>query len=84
VDLSLGKEFSLTEKVKLEVRGDAYDAFNHVNYANPDANVGYTNTACNGGLNTGLNLADCNAGISTGAAVGSNMRIIQLGARISF
>jgi outer membrane receptor protein involved in Fe transport len=72
VDLSIGKEFSPTEKVKFEIRGDAYNAFNHVNYANPDANVG----------NSGL--ADSNAGISTGAAGGSNMRIIQLGARVSF
>jgi outer membrane receptor protein involved in Fe transport len=73
VDLSLGKEFSLTERVKLEIRADAYNAFNHVNYANPDANVGETGTA------------DSNVGISTGpAGFNSNMRIIQLGARVSF
>jgi outer membrane receptor protein involved in Fe transport len=75
VDLSLGKEFSLTEKLRLEVRGDAYDAFNHVNYANPDANVGYN----------GSSLADNTAGNSTGpAGSNQNMRIIQLGARVSF
>jgi len=75
VDLSLAKEFSITERLKLEIRGDAYNAFNHVNYANPDANVGYTSGA----------LADGTAGTITGPAGGnSNMRLIQLGARVSF
>jgi hypothetical protein len=36
VDLSLAKEFSITERLKVEIRGDAYNAFNHVNYGNPD------------------------------------------------
>jgi len=74
VDLSLAKEFSITEKVRLEIRGDAYNAFNHVNYANPDANVGYS----------GGTLADGTSGTITGPAVNSTMRIIQLGARVSF
>ena len=75
VDLSLGKEFPITERTKLEIRADAYNAFNHVNYANPDANVGYS-----GGV-----LADSTAGTITGpAGFNSNMRIIQLGARFSF
>ncbi len=75
VDLSLGKEFPIIERVKLEIRADAYNAFNHVNYANPDANVGHS-----GGV-----LADSTAGTITGpAGFNSNMRIIQLGARVSF
>ena len=75
VDLSLGKEFSLAERAKLEIRADAYNAFNHINYANPDANVGYS-----GGV-----LADSTAGTITGpAGFNANMRIIQLGAHFSF
>ena len=75
VDLSIGKEFPLTERLKFEFRADAYNAFNHVDYGNPDANVGYS----------GGSLADSFAGISTGPAGGnSNMRIIQLGARVTF
>jgi hypothetical protein len=75
VDLSLGKEFSLIEKLKLEIRADAYNAFNHVNYGNPDANVGYS-----GGV-----LGDTTAGTITGPAGGNgNMRIMQLGARFIF
>jgi len=75
VDLSLGKEFTVTETVRLEIRGDAYNAFNHVNYGNPDANVGYS----------GGGLADGSAGTINGpAGFNSNMRIIQLGARVRF
>jgi outer membrane receptor protein involved in Fe transport len=76
VDLSLGKEFSIVEKLKLEVRADAYNAFNHVNYGNPDANVGY---------GSGGALSDGTAGTITGpAGFNSNMRIMQLGARLIF
>jgi hypothetical protein len=75
VDLSFGKEFPLTEKVTFEFRADAYNAFNHVNFANPDANVGYS-----GGV-----LADGSAGsITAPAGFNANMRIIQLGARLRF
>ena len=77
VDISIAKEFSLHwEGIKLGIRGDAYNAFNHVNYANPDANVGYTSSGV---------LADPTAGQITGPAGGNgNMRIIQLGARLTF
>jgi hypothetical protein len=75
VDLSLAKEFVLHEAMTLEIRADAYDAFNHANYANPDANVGYA-----GGV-----LADTTAGTITGPAGGNgNLRIIQLGAHFRF
>ena len=86
VDLSLGKVFPITEHVNFEFRADAYNAFNHVNYANPDANVGVSSSAC--GLNTidaGLFLGDCSAGVINGpAGFNQNMRILQLGARLTF
>ncbi|MGC2658055.1 MAG: TonB-dependent receptor [Bryobacteraceae bacterium] len=77
IDISLAKQFRLHfEGVRLEIRGDAYDAFNHINFANPDANVGYTSTGA---------LADPTAGTITGpAAYNSNRRIIQLGAHLTF
>src|SRR5205814_7339025 len=34
-DISLGKSFHVTEAVNLQIRGDAFNAFNHVNYSNP-------------------------------------------------
>jgi outer membrane receptor protein involved in Fe transport len=76
MDLSIGKVFPLHwEQLKLEIRADMYNVLNHVNYANPDANVGYS-----GGV-----LADPTAGTITGPAVWpGNGRIIQLGAHITF
>jgi outer membrane receptor protein involved in Fe transport len=75
-DFSVGKAFALPrEGMRLEIRADMNNVFNHVNYANPDANVGY---------NKGV-LADTTAGtITNPAGFNSNMRIIQLGAHFTF
>ena len=77
VDISIAKEFPLHfEGIKLEIRSDFYNAFNHINFANPDANVGYTSSGA---------LADPTAGRITGpAGYNGNRRIIQLGARLTF
>jgi outer membrane receptor protein involved in Fe transport len=72
VDFSVGKRFSFHEKVNLEIRADMFNAFNHVNYANPDANVGYVNGA----------LADTTSGTITNTSAGQ--RIIQVGAHFTF
>jgi outer membrane receptor protein involved in Fe transport len=71
-DFSAGKRFSYHEKINLEIRADMFNMFNHVNYAHPDANVGYVNGA----------LADSTAGTITGPS--SGQRIIQLGAHFTF
>jgi outer membrane receptor protein involved in Fe transport len=34
-DISLGKNFRIRESVGLQIRADAFNAFNHVNYSNP-------------------------------------------------
>jgi hypothetical protein len=39
VDLSLGKEFRILEGMSLEIRADAYDAFNHPQFNLPDNNI---------------------------------------------
>jgi hypothetical protein len=39
VNTSLGKTFSLRERVRLEMRADWLNAFNHVNYNNPNATI---------------------------------------------
>jgi outer membrane receptor protein involved in Fe transport len=77
VDISLGKSFVLPwEGIRIDIRDDAYNALNHVNFGNPDANVGYTSSGA---------LADPTAGTITGPAGGNaNRRIMQLGARITF
>lgn len=73
MDISLGKTFLLHwEGIKIDIRGDAYNLLNHINFANPDANVGYTSTGV---------LADPTAGRITGpAGYNGNRRILQLGA----
>ena len=38
-DISLGKTFRMTEAISLQVRGEAFNAFNHVNYANPTLSI---------------------------------------------
>jgi hypothetical protein len=39
VNVSLGKTFSIHERVRFEVRGDWLNAFNHVNYNNPTTSI---------------------------------------------
>ncbi len=76
-DFSFAKSFPLHfEQAQLEVRADMYNAFNHINFGNPDANVGLSATGA---------LVDPTAGTITGpAGFNGNMRIIQLGAEITF
>jgi hypothetical protein len=75
VNLSIAKEFPIHEAISLEIKADMFDVFNHINWSNPDANVGYA-----GGV-----LADSTAGqITTPINFGTDARIIQLGAHIRF
>lgn len=67
-DLSLRKQFLVTERVKLQFRGDMFNAFNHVNLS-----------LNNGGLV--VNQAANNYGTITSAAPG---RQVQLGLRLQF
>jgi hypothetical protein len=43
-DLSLFKNFRVTERFRLQFRAESFDAVNHVQFANP--NTGVTNIAC--------------------------------------
>jgi hypothetical protein len=67
-DMSILKNFNVTEKVRLEVRGSAQNALNRALLAGPDTNMSLNN------VNRGK--------ITT--AQGNGPRNIQLGARISF
>jgi outer membrane receptor protein involved in Fe transport len=88
VNLSIAKQFKLPwEGLRLEIRADAYDLFNHINYNNPDANVGYScasyTTSC--GAANGGTLVDGSAGLLTNSAgYAATTRILQLGAHITF
>jgi hypothetical protein len=64
LDLGVYKSFSLTERLKLQVRGEAFDLMNHSNLyvigtsadlANAPATGSYSITSCRGGCNGTIN-----------------------------
>jgi Carboxypeptidase regulatory-like domain/TonB dependent receptor len=71
-DLSVAKSFRLTERLSWQLRGEAYNVFNHTNLALPGGNS--TTPSVNGN----------NAGVITGIAFGSTMRRLQFAARLDF
>lgn len=72
VDLSAAKTFSVWESVKLQVRGDATNAFNHPSFNLPNSSLDCTTPGvpCTSAANV--------TGVSQGG------RTMQLGARLSF
>lgn len=71
-DLGVQKNFSITEKVRLQLRADGLNALNHFNLGNPSATIPNTR---DGGL------ADPRAGKIFS---GSGSRVIQLGLKLMF
>ena len=51
-DLSLAKEFNITERVKAKLRADAFNAFNRVNLNNPVVDLSNANFGKSTGTNT--------------------------------
>jgi hypothetical protein len=72
VDLSLAKDVSFGERVKLRFRADAFNVFNHAQYGAPNANI----SASNFGVITST--------ISSYATGRGTPREFQLSAKISF
>ena len=71
-DLSLAKNFNLTERVHFQLRAEAYNAFNHVSLGQPDSCV---------------DCQDGNAGTissSLSSQDGTTMRRLQFSGRFSF
>jgi Carboxypeptidase regulatory-like domain/TonB dependent receptor len=71
-DLSLAKNFDLTERLKFQLRAEAFNAFNHVNLGGPDSCV---------------DCQDGNAGTissSLSSQDGTSLRRLQFAARFSF
>jgi hypothetical protein len=67
-DMSIFKNFSITERVKAQFQAEFFNVFNHPVYNNP----GNTCIDCSGG------------GLITSLLYGTSMRQMQLGARITF
>jgi hypothetical protein len=74
INLSVYKNFALRENLRLQIRAEATNAFNHVNYPIPNLNVDV------GTSTTFLNPTYQEAGVTTTAPP----RIIRLGMRIVF
>ena len=70
-DLSLGKTFAIWEEVKLQIRGDAQNLFNHPSFGLPANQL----TVVNGAISTGT---------STINSVTVPSRTMQVSARVSF
>ena len=77
LDLSLGKAFQLPEKVRLEIRADATNIFNHPNFGQPSGSTGSGITAP---LAPGGSAPTAPQEINSA----STARFIQLGGRFTF
>ena len=82
-DISLRRQFGITERLKLQLRADVFNVFNTPNFADP------TNTLSSGTF--GLSTAMFNRGLNSGLGTGFNPmyqvggpRSIQLSAKFQF
>ncbi len=87
-DLTLSRTFKITEKLKLEARGDAFNAFNRVQPGVPGLGFGGPNLTTPGsiGLNTSTTFGTINTATMQ-AALGSNTNIpryMQVSMRLSW
>jgi hypothetical protein len=82
-DLALGKRFNVTERVRFEIRGEAYNALNHPQYVAgfPSAANARSRTA---GSQNALTLAANPAFNRPDLAFQSNARTMQIVGRITF
>jgi hypothetical protein len=78
-DVTFAKTTSITERVKLEIRADFFNIFNHANFLSPGITNNGDGTFSGGG--DGVNPNADNFGQSTSTF---DPRIIQLAARITF
>jgi hypothetical protein len=73
-DLAVNKDFNIYESVKLQLRAEAYNAFNHVNYGNPNSCIDCVESGNPGKIKD----------ILYSGPFGSTMRQLQFSARINF
>jgi hypothetical protein len=80
-DATVSKRFRITEKVRLELRGDIYNLFNHPNFANPPSQLGDAVPSSPGspGLQPGSALTSSAAGTGYGLLSSTVSQFIGLG-----
>jgi outer membrane receptor protein involved in Fe transport len=72
VDMTVAKVTALTERLKLEIRADAFNLFNHAEFANPSTNI------------TSPNFGRITTTGDPGPPIDHHERILQLAARFTF
>lgn len=79
LDFALRRQFNLTERVRLQLRGEAFNVLNHPNFADPDANLTFDSPfgVSSQMLNRGL------GGLNALYQIGGP-RSIQLGVKLQF
>jgi hypothetical protein len=90
-DFSVIKNFSVTERTKIEFRTDFFNLFNHVNYANPISDLNAV-AASGGTLDNLVSVANPNptGKVLTGGTFGkiisasSNPRLVQFALKLKF
>jgi hypothetical protein len=68
MDFGIGKTFTITERVRFEIRADAFNVLNHIDYGNPNSTIDSGSTA----------------GMIIPSDVANSPRVWQLGGRLSF
>ena len=82
VDFSIARKFPITERVNLQFRADAFNAFNHPNFTNPGAYIQF-------GPSQLQSQAMLNQGLSQGAGLNplfqeGGPRSLQLSLKLTF
>jgi hypothetical protein len=73
LDMTLAKTTAITERVSVEIRADAFNVFNHAEFANPDTT-----------LTSGTFGQVTSTTFGTGVAALQTQRIVQLAGRLTF
>jgi hypothetical protein len=80
-DFAGAKNFPIAERVRLQLRADFFNIFNHTNFSNPVANEGNANF---GKITSTVGSAVATAVGTTAGMVGGGPRVIQFSMRLSF
>ncbi len=83
-DLSLNKEFRVTERVRVEFRAEALNAFNTPQFATPNLSIGSYKANATTNSNPVYNNTAYNAGAGQITGTLGFPRLVQLGGRLTF